>query len=128
MCIEREKVDFKSREVNCLKECALALSCERLCFLIHRHFVDVADDDLYFSFSILGSKHMELMEVEECGNNIASCVASGIFLLLFSYISVVFYLQFPYDYCKEKSEIYTKCLTSLVVNQKHIIFTRSACE
>ena len=22
---EREKVDFKSREVNCLKECALAL-------------------------------------------------------------------------------------------------------
>ena len=26
MCIEREKVDFKSREVNCLKECALALN------------------------------------------------------------------------------------------------------
>ena len=26
MCIEREKVDFKSREVNCLKECALALT------------------------------------------------------------------------------------------------------
>ena len=25
-CIEREKVSFKSREVNCLKECALALS------------------------------------------------------------------------------------------------------
>ena len=25
MCIEREKVDFKSREENCLKECALAL-------------------------------------------------------------------------------------------------------
>ena len=25
-CIEREKVDFKSREVNCLKECALALN------------------------------------------------------------------------------------------------------
>ena len=25
MCIEREKVNFKSREVNCLKECALAL-------------------------------------------------------------------------------------------------------
>ena len=25
MCMEREKVDFKSREVNCLKECALAL-------------------------------------------------------------------------------------------------------
>ena len=25
MYIEREKVDFKSREVNCLKECALAL-------------------------------------------------------------------------------------------------------
>ena len=23
---EREKVDFKSREVNCLKECALALN------------------------------------------------------------------------------------------------------
>ena len=30
MCIEREKVDFKSREVNCLKECALAL---RLCYI-----------------------------------------------------------------------------------------------
>ena len=28
MCIEREKVDFKSREVNCLKECALALTAE----------------------------------------------------------------------------------------------------
>ena len=26
MCIERGKVDFKSREVNCLKECALALN------------------------------------------------------------------------------------------------------
>ena len=26
MCIEREKDNFKSREVNCLKECALALS------------------------------------------------------------------------------------------------------
>ena len=26
MCIEREKVDFKSCEVNCLKECTLALS------------------------------------------------------------------------------------------------------
>ena len=26
MCIERELVDFKNREVNCLKECALALS------------------------------------------------------------------------------------------------------
>ena len=26
MCIEREKVNFKSREVNCLKECALALN------------------------------------------------------------------------------------------------------
>ena len=25
---EREKVDFKSREVNCLKECALALIVE----------------------------------------------------------------------------------------------------
>ena len=25
MCIEREKVNFKSREVHCLKECALAL-------------------------------------------------------------------------------------------------------
>ena len=32
MCIEREKVDFKSREVNCLKECALALSCR---FTLH---------------------------------------------------------------------------------------------
>ena len=29
MCIEREKVDFKSREVNCLKECALALSGDK---------------------------------------------------------------------------------------------------
>ena len=28
---EREKVDFESREVNCLKECALALNlCSRL--------------------------------------------------------------------------------------------------
>ena len=26
MCIEIKKVDVKSREVNCLKECALALS------------------------------------------------------------------------------------------------------
>ena len=26
MCIEREKFDFKNRKVNCLKECALALS------------------------------------------------------------------------------------------------------
>ena len=26
MCIEREKDNFKSREVNCLKECALALN------------------------------------------------------------------------------------------------------
>ena len=25
MCIEREEDNFKSREVNCLKECALAL-------------------------------------------------------------------------------------------------------
>ena len=25
MCIERENDNFKSREVNCLKECALAL-------------------------------------------------------------------------------------------------------
>ena len=31
MCIEREK-DFKSREVNCLKECALALILQS-CFL-----------------------------------------------------------------------------------------------
>ena len=29
MCIEREKVDFKNREVNCLKECALALKVDR---------------------------------------------------------------------------------------------------
>ena len=28
MCIEREKVNFKSREINCLKECALALKCK----------------------------------------------------------------------------------------------------
>ena len=26
MCIEREKGNFKSREVNCLQECTLALS------------------------------------------------------------------------------------------------------
>ena len=26
MCIEREKDNFKSHEVNCLKECALALN------------------------------------------------------------------------------------------------------
>ena len=26
ICVHREKVYFKSREVNCLKECALALS------------------------------------------------------------------------------------------------------
>ena len=26
MCIESEKDNFKSREVNCLKECALALT------------------------------------------------------------------------------------------------------
>ena len=29
MCIEREKDNFKSREVNCLKECALALKLVR---------------------------------------------------------------------------------------------------
>ena len=34
MCIEREKVDFKSREVNCLKECALALRLECYCQFI----------------------------------------------------------------------------------------------
>ena len=28
MCIERKKDNFKSREVNCLKECALALTCD----------------------------------------------------------------------------------------------------
>ena len=28
-CIEKEKVNFKSREVNCLKECALALNPSR---------------------------------------------------------------------------------------------------
>ena len=27
---EKEKVDFKSREVNCLKECALALILKQL--------------------------------------------------------------------------------------------------
>ena len=33
---EREKVDFKSREENCLKECALALSgvAGRICLLL----------------------------------------------------------------------------------------------
>ena len=36
MCIEREKVDFKSREVNCLKECALALSHEKYFTYDHR--------------------------------------------------------------------------------------------
>ena len=35
MCIEREKVDFKSREVNCLKECALALSIIILDLRLH---------------------------------------------------------------------------------------------
>ena len=30
---EREKVDFKSREVNCLKECALALSLDQTTFI-----------------------------------------------------------------------------------------------
>ena len=40
MCIERgEKVDFKSREVNCLKECALALKMFLLCFLHTLSFV-----------------------------------------------------------------------------------------
>ena len=29
MCIEREKDNFKSREVNCLKECALALNTRK---------------------------------------------------------------------------------------------------
>ena len=29
MCIEREKDNFKSREINCLKECALALNKTR---------------------------------------------------------------------------------------------------
>ena len=32
---EREKVDFKSREVNCLKECALALMLILYCVTIH---------------------------------------------------------------------------------------------
>ena len=38
MCIEREreKVDFKSREVNCLKECALALTyCVKYMFCLY---------------------------------------------------------------------------------------------
>ena len=34
MCIEREKDNFKSREVNCLKECALALNNPSL-YIIH---------------------------------------------------------------------------------------------
>ena len=34
---EREKVDFKSREVNCLKECALALSTNVDTFVINLH-------------------------------------------------------------------------------------------
>ena len=39
MCIEREKVDFKSREVNCLKECALALTYVSLLHLKPVHAV-----------------------------------------------------------------------------------------
>ena len=34
---EREKVDFKSREVNCLKECALALTATPPLLLTQRH-------------------------------------------------------------------------------------------
>ena len=37
MCIEREKVDFKSREVNCLKECALDLRSIP-CIFLHLYF------------------------------------------------------------------------------------------
>ena len=33
MCIEREKDNFKSREVNCLKECALALKSKKKIFI-----------------------------------------------------------------------------------------------
>ena len=32
---EREKVDFKSREVNCLKECALALTSNATIFQLY---------------------------------------------------------------------------------------------
>ena len=35
MCIEREKVNFKSRDVNCLKECALALNVFMCQFFLH---------------------------------------------------------------------------------------------
>ena len=37
MCIEREKDNFKSREVNCLKECALALNISR--YLVNLYLV-----------------------------------------------------------------------------------------
>ena len=36
---EREKVDFKSREVNCLKECALALKP-----MANQHFDNTSAD------------------------------------------------------------------------------------
>ena len=38
MCIEREKDNFKSREVNCLKECALALTKWRMVLLSESHW------------------------------------------------------------------------------------------
>ena len=40
---EREKVDFKSREVNCLKECALALIKQNLTFQLQ---VNICSKDL----------------------------------------------------------------------------------
>ena len=67
MCIEREKVDFKSREVNCLKECALALSFG-ICFairpyrlqrfLVRKLFFSLHDNRI--SCSVTSLLHMSL--------------------------------------------------------------------
>ena len=44
MCIEREKDNFKSREVNCLKECALALNIKVMGSDVHTSVYDKRDD------------------------------------------------------------------------------------
>ena len=46
MCIEREKDNFTSREVNCLKECALALTANFLFFHAFYSFSGDIHDDL----------------------------------------------------------------------------------
>ena len=53
MCIEREreKVDFKSREVNCLKECALALIIHA--FLSVKVMFNFSYMDVQFMYSII---------------------------------------------------------------------------